>query len=678
MKDTATFMQRLRRGKIPPPTVRNFDPELWQQMSQIEDEDTATLARTGLWFHAALQARWNGLEALGLANAPVGVLSRHAAGIANLMQLRTDAMIAVESKELDMTAFPTGSMAHVMLGTGEAAASADMIRTSGIDTLGKLAAYIRSVVVRGTGASRLDRTIVERALRLLEDIYLLEYLWGCIAWCGWKMHQDGGHIRFAPPAPDPLGESFAIAEYRRELLFAEFCAIYGREWVADSSTLPAAWKVSVRKHHDHFRFEVLRVPAGTGNLPAGYVLRELIKGTELAPYLDDPLPKLGDPAISLGDLIAAWELLALAGEAIGRFILGKRSTDILAYAPTMRVADLDALFAPLGWPVSKRRAVIAFLTYERDAIDGLWSKPLLPIGGDRIVPALTPLICPNMMRTAELWVTQGTGEAFFNRRGNEAEMRLRSDIAAALRKRSWRASATVLSDAWEPKIDGVLRDIDLVIRIGTAVFIGELKFKKYPVSAAETGRHAEEFAHAAEQLDIRLSWLARNKATLAEKVGFAGDPATLTLHGFIVSGTAFGSGTLARDYPVIDRDALTFFFENDAFLVVAGAERADGYIGKASKPSLSLPLVEQNPSASFLAYLRDPLHVRYAEAGLSAKTRVNRLNASGETLEWLELFVDGALIGPRHADALAETLGKRWREQQDQAQAMLTCQASPG
>lgn len=677
MGDPAAFERRLRRGKIAPPTARNFDPEPWQQvLEQAESEQTRELARAGLWFHAALQARWASLEALDLANAPAGVLSRHAAGIANFMQLRTDAMIALESQQLDAASLPTGSMAHVKLGIGEGAATADMIRTSGIDTIGKLAGYVRSTVTRGRGNARLDKAALSQALPLFEDIYLLEYLWGRVAWCGWRMIPDGTHLRFDPPSPDPLGESFVVAEYRRELLFAEFGAVYAMEWRADRSALPPAWQVRARKRDDRFDFEVLPAMAGTGDLPAGYVLRELLKGTELAPYLDEPLQLPGDPAISLNDLVSAWELLALAAEALRSQILGKRPVgNDLAYAPSVRLTDLETLLVPLGWDAPKRKAAIGFFVYEGEAIDGLWSRPLLPIGGGRVVPVLTPLICPNMMRTAELWVTQGAGETLFTRRGNEAETRLRRDIAAALRDRPWRASASVLQEPWEPKIDRVPRDIDLVIRIGSAAFIGELKLKKYPVSAAEVGRHAEEFEHAAGQLDIRLAWLARNKALLAAKTGFGGDPESLTLHGFIISGTAFGSGTRAGGYPVIDRDALTFFFENDAFLIAAGADRADGYVGRALRPSLGLPLVEHDAAVSLLAYLGDPLHIRYAEAGLVAGTRLSHLKASGETLEWAEPFVDGALIGPLHADALAETLGARWRAQQDQAAALLAVSA---
>jgi hypothetical protein len=668
--DRAAFISQFRRGKIAPPTARNFDTAAWRAAldTGVDPEDAAFL-RAGLWFAEALQARWAAIQAVDLANISVGALSRHLAGVANLMQLRTDAMIVKATLAADPKTLPSGSVAHLKLGDdADQAATADMIRTSGVEALGKLAGYIRTVVADGKGNGGLEPAAVGRALKLCEDIYLLEFLWGHVAWCGWSMIQTHDGLRFVRPDPDPLGTSFVVAEYRRELLLAEFQHVYGMEWQAPDSRLPPAWRVETRKRDDRWVFSAKPLLPGRGPLPDGYVLGEVLKGTELEPYLDDPLPNLATPDISLRDLVTAWQLLSLAAEGLRNHLFKTRpSCQPLALAPTVRVTELEALLEPLGWKLSKRKAVITFLTYERQSLDGLWSKPFLPTGGGRVTPVLTPLICPNLLRTAELWLAEAAGETFFTRRGAESEARLQADVAKSLAQRPWRGLARVLQAAWEPKIDGVRRDIDLVVRVGATVFIGELKLKKYPASAAEIGRHAREFEHAAEQLDIRLAWLIHRKALLAEKTGFDGDPAILAIRGVIVSGTAFGSGGRAGGYPVIDRDALTFFFENDAFLVSAKARRENGYVGEALTPSLAVILVEHDPEAAFLAYVENPLHVRFYETGLVTGTRSNRLHLTGETLEWPEPSIDGARLRPDDSEAQAESLRVGWRHHQSEA-----------
>jgi hypothetical protein len=669
------LLHQVRRGKVAPPTARDFDPGLWRQaQSAAACPDDAAFIAAGLWFGDAVQTRWRLMPELGLEKMSAGVMSRHLAGVANLAQLRVDALTAQVRLGMEDDEIPDGSIAHVKLGAaGEKAATADMIRTSTLDTLGKFAGYIRTTVADAKGGAALDPAAVAAALALCEDIYLLEYLWGQVLWRDWRMTQEGQHLRFSPPAPDPWGRSFVVAEYRREQLFFEFYGVHALEWARAGSVLSPAWQVDVKRKDDRFRFSASPLWPGDGPLPTGYVLGQVLEDTELGPYLHDPLPNLTAPGITLHNLVQAWQILALAAEAIAARLNKKKPADPLAFAPVVRRSDLEGLLEVLGLTSAQRRALVDFLVWNRRAVDGLWSKPFLPVAEGRVTPVLTPLICPNLLRTAELWLTEAAGEAFFQKRGNQAEGRLQARVAAGLAQRRWGRSGKVVQEGWEPKIDGVRRDIDLVIRIGETVFVGEMKLKKYPVSAAEVGRHVQEFGHAAEQLDIRLSWLSRNLPLVAEKTGFEGDPRDLVLRGFVVSGTAFGSGVTAGAYPVIDVDELLFFFDNDAFLVAADVSARTGYAGTPLRPSLGLALVEDEPAAALLAFIEGPLHVRHAEAALASDVRINRLKASGQTLEWPEPFVDGGRLG-RDLDALAEAMRADWRARVADARRRLTPQ----
>lgn len=664
MVQSASFLSLLRKRKIPPPTARDFDLCQWEAALEAFGVADAPLIEAGIWFGRELQARWTQIEALGLEATSIGVLSRHVAGVANIMHLRSGAMLQVAAMKADPQTASAGSMAQMKIGDEGDASTADMMRTSVIDALGKFAGYVRTTVAKGAGTDRLDPEVFNKALPLFEDIYLLDYLWGRFAWCGWRMKASDGEIEFLRPEPDPVGDSFVVAEFRREMLLAEFYAIYAMEWSHAQSVLPPAWTVKVRKRDNLFSFSASQRKAGEGEVSSTYVLRQVLEATELAPYLDAALPRLGEPIISLNDLLTAWELLAMATDGLAEHFYAKSpQAPPLTFAPSLRLADLHRLLEPLGWSLEKRQAVIGFFVYEHQAFDGLWSKPLLPIGGGRVVPVLTPLSAPNLLRTAELWITEGAGEGFFTKRGTEAEAKLRSDIIEAMASRAWRGSARVLQSEWVPKIDGVKRDIDLAVRLGDTVFIGELKLKKYPVSAAEIGRHIDEFDHAADQLGIRLAWLNQNRPLLAQQMGFEGAPETLKLRGFVISGTAFGSGGRAGGFPVIDRDALLFFFEQDAFMVSATARRETGYEGEALKPSLALRLVDGDLAAAFLAYLRNPLHVRLIDTAVVVDRRVNKLKATGVTISWDEPHVDGAKLGPHRADGLAKRLGEFWRRQ---------------
>ncbi|WP_419756242.1 hypothetical protein [Brevundimonas sp.] len=664
MVQEKSFVDQVRRGRVASPTIRTFDANAWRTaLGRATGTADEPIIRAGLWFGEALQARWRSIEALDLRRMSLGALTREMAAVANLTHLRTIAMAEMAALELDRASLPSGSVAQVRLGAGESAATADMIRTSTIDTLGKMVAYVRGA----PAPSRRDRPVrsetLTTALTLFEDVYLLEYLWGHVLWCGWQVPTNGPVLRFLRPDPDPAGRSFIIGEFRREMLLAEFMGVYAMEWARLGTRLPGSWSVQTRDLGQGAAFQVRPLQPGEGPLPPTYALRALLRATELEPYIEEPLPNLDDPTISLDDLLKCWELLALAMDSLVQrsFAKGPKAPP-LTFAPTVRLADLEALLEPLGWTPQKRRAAIRHFVYEDTAPDGLWSKPLLPVGGGKVAPVFAPISCPNLLRTAELWLAEAAGERFFSRRGNEAEAKLRRRLDTGLKTRPWGQASMVLDAEWKPKIDGVGRDIDLVIRIDETVFIGEMKLKKHPVSAAEIGRHMLEFDHAAEQLDIRLKWLDQNRRRLAEQTRFDADPARLRLQGFVISGTAFGCGTQAGDYPIVDIDSLEFFFGEDAFLVTGQIGPESGYRGRADRPEQALALVQGDAATSFLAYLRHPLHVRHAEQALVTQIRRSRLRSTDHGLEWPEHHVDATQLGPATADVIAARLRAGWED----------------
>lgn len=666
MARTATFSDRVRKGDIPGPNIRTFDPAVWQlALHDAGQEGEMDLVRAGLWFGAELRKRWDALGPLGMCRMSTGALTRHIGGVANLMHLHSEALIQKAALEVDPTTLPSGSLAQRRLGDGPKAATADMIRTSSIDTMGKFAAFARSSTVAGGSAAAVSDGGLKAAGLLFEDIYLLEFLWGQVLWSGWRMHQESLRTRFTRPDPDSLGVSLTVSEFRRDQLFAEFYATFSLEWQRPGTTLPLAWKVQTRTVGSGISFRASRAGPGEVSLPATYALRELLSATELAPYIDEPLPLLGDPPISLNDLLLAWELLALAADGLCRALIRRgRKASVLGYAPTVRLSELETLLEPTGWSPAKRTAVIRFFVFEGPSLDGLWARPLLYVGSGRVVPVLTPLSCPNLLRSAELWITAGAGEQFFKRRGTEAEVKIRESLARSVSEGGLRVNTYVSRNDWAPKIAGAKRDIDLLLRIGHTVFVGEMKLKKHPVSAAEIGRHAAEFAHAADQLDIRLEWMRRNKTILAEQAGFDGDPEDLNLQGFVLTGTPFGSGTRAGSYPVVDIDSLEFFFQQQPFVVSAVGGPETGFRIRPTRLGHALALVESDPAASFLAWLRDPLHVRHAELALVKTTRPGRLTMTGHDLEWEEAHIDAEKLGPGNADSVAARLGQAWLARQ--------------
>ena len=665
------FTGMIREQRISGPTARDFDPEAWSASRAMfpprAGDDTVHAA--GLWFHRALAKRWSRVEELGFAALEPAFARTLIAVVANTDELKIETMLdEVRSEGPDSL---IGRGAFTKLGADPAtAATADMRRTSMIDTIGKAVSVVGTSSRGGESPFDIDETF--ETLALFRDIYLLEFLWSRVLWLDWSMATAEGEHRFLVPNPDLAGRSAAVAQWRREQIGAEFAATFSLEWAAVGSVLGPCWAVKTRQVPGGYTFAVSKVSPGEGALSASYVSLELLAAGELAPHLDRPLERVdGGERVSLRDVVLGWELLAQAADGIAKHLADasrRRSPERLAAQVT--VGALIKLLGHLGWSPRKSQAVIDFLTFNGKSPDGAWTKPLLSAGSRRLM-LLTPLTCGSLERIAELWASEGAGEVLFAERGSAFEVRLRKKLAASASERPWSSFCVVVQKEWKPRIAGAPRDIDLIVRIGSTVFVGEVKIKRHPNSAAEIGRLLREFEKAADQLDVRVAFLRANSAELAKRTGYRQAPEQLKVFGFILSGTAFGSGLEIKNYPVIDTDALSFFFDNDEFLTYATIDRASGYRGIAANPDSSIRLVDDDPEVCLAAYIRDPLHVRHAEIAIERTERGEQLYLNAERLRWVEHHVKESLLGSEAAREVAAQLRKLMRAGQRRARLEL-------
>lgn len=669
-------MAKVREGRVVPPTGRAFDPQEWaaERYSFPAGAEDDALYEAGLWLHAELAARWQQIEKLGFPVLDPSFSYQLLAMAANRDELAISAQLDEAIADPNEGMHFSGISAQRFGDHEDSVATADMRRTSLIDTLGKAIMSAGSRVRSDQPSFGVSE--VKEALDNFSDIYLLEFLWGRVLWLGWSLIGEGPPFQFAAPEPDHVAGAVAVADWRREQVAAEFAATYAMEWNAEGSVLRPSWEVRARAVPGTLTFRARKVSAGQGRLSPAAVTLEILKDGELGPYLDRPLPLIdGGTSLCLRDIVEGWELLSLAAsdaERLLRHAPEKGGPNRLSLA--LPINALTGLLSNLGWPRRKCLAVVDFLTFQGRSLDGAWTKPLLPFGTRRLM-LLTPLVHCNLLRVAELWAAEGAGEVLFAERGNEFEARLRASLSKNLVNRPWAKDATVVDSEWAPRIDKATRDVDLAFRIGKVVFIGEIKLKRYPNSAAEVGRYLREFEKAAGQLDIRLRYLSQNLAEVAQRTAYSGDPADLRVTGFILSGTPFGAGMSIGGYPVVDRDALEFFFGNDVFLTFASVDRASGYEGRPASPGTSIQLIDDDPAICMLGYLLDPLHVRHAEHGLQQFERRNLLKVTNEALYWPEVYIEPAQPNANAARAITKYLSTMKANAQRRAQAQLSLAA---
>ncbi|MFT8898363.1 MAG: hypothetical protein ABF968_15605 [Acetobacter sp.] len=624
-----------------PPTVRNFNPEKWsaERNAFPAGGRDDSLHAAGLWFYNELNRLWSQIATLGFPTLHPALAYSFIAMVANKneMQISKQFSAAIADSSIDT---PFYALAALRFGDSkEGATTADMRRTSLIDTLGK------AVSIAGS-SFQVEQPIfgneeMREVLDSFSDIYLLEFLWSRVLWFDWSLKRVGSSYQFTAPQLDRVAGAVVVAHWRHQMLVAEFISVYSLEWISQNSVLSSCWQVCARSKPGRLVFKAQKVRPGEGELSLAAIILDILEVEELGPYLDRSLPNVeGEEPICIRDIVEGWELLFLAANAAKRLLLqtpGKGGPDRLSLAIPIQV--LVNLLENLNWSRRKCIAVIDFLTFKGLSKDGVWTKPLLQVGKRRLM-LLTPLVSCNLLRVAELWAAEGAGEIFFAERGKEFEARLRNTLVKKLAERPWSDDAMVLETAWEPRIDRVCRDIDLLFRIGNAVFIGEIKIKRYPNSAPEVGRYLREFEKAADQLDIRLNYLRQNLQEVSKRTNYKGKLSDLRVVGFILSGTPFGSGMTVGNYPIIDSAALDFFFSNDVFLSMATLDRTSGYEQKPTTSGNSIELVNDDPAVCMLGYLIDPLHVRYAEYGLRSVERRHVLKVSGDLMLFPEAYIE--------------------------------------
>lgn len=210
-------------------------------------------------------------------------------------------------------------------------------------------------------------------------------------------------------------------------------------------------------------------------------------------------------------------------------------------------------------PLLKTNEIIEFLTFNGDNLRDLWCHPLIEIGPNKILPLITPLMDSIPLRLVEHWlVVMGIDVAS---KGFEFEDHIKSEINTAI------SHNKVIKDYDIGKIsnfsiNGTKEEIDLILRIGKTVIVGEVKCIVSVDSPISYYRTLKILEKASGQAIRKTEFVKVNLNAIFDKLGWAFDrESKYSVHPIVVNSNQMCSGISLFNVPICDNKILRILSE---------------------------------------------------------------------------------------------------------------------
>jgi hypothetical protein len=186
---------------------------------------------------------------------------------------------------------------------------------------------------------------------------------------------------------------------------------------------------------------------------------------------------------------------------------------------------------------------------------GFWPCPLLPDPeSDRRYVILAPLLVGSPVRRIETWLERGglSDSSGIQARGKPFEEYVRGEVTAALAHNHLLQDHAVLPHAIKRKKNG--EEIDLLVRVGAHLMVGEVKCFVAPSESVEKFNFLRAIDLAVDQVENKLAWVEANREEVAKRLG-VDDPEVarkLILHPVVILNQSFGFGLHRRSVDIVD------------------------------------------------------------------------------------------------------------------------------
>lgn len=459
-----------------------------------------------------------------------------------------------------------------------------------------------------------------RASQIVSIEHSLRQLWLNALWTGTTLFKDGEAL-VDTPRDRVLAERWFIFDQRQiMLMMAEHHIDAGASIVAGGKlppVVPAVPRTVIRME---------RPPSGNRKFITGRASgvkpeqrdhvseRNMLERLYTGLFMGETLPRSPGGQLTCRELSAAWwvltDLARLAANDLGSPWMADDNA-VGRFALTIERQNLVAVLSDcLSIGEDRAGGIVDWFTCDpadtsRIFARSFWSEPLLPEpGSERRHIVLAPLLVGSPVKRIEAWMERGgiSDSRGIKGRGKPFERHVRTALAEAVGGNELLTDAVVAEHGLKRKNNS--EEIDLLIRVGDVVIVGEVKCFVAPSEPIEKHNQLDNLAKATAQAENKRIWAEANRDVIAAVLGISdpGRTATLTIQPIVVLNHSFGIGLERDGVPIVDLHYLRLLLSSGSY---QGDTRFERGIGMAYQ------LVELYKSQSDLQarlddLLRDP------------------------------------------------------------------------
>lgn len=575
--------RQLKAKTLPHPTNAAFDYQAWRSAAMALEEAgerDKQLALAALQFGSELAS----LRETAIPRTTQGLnrprLVRLLAAIANqqYLTLQTKVRKELRARNRGVMFDMERSQGLVVEGAGGQELPPDDLITYMVDSLPHWLFHIWQVA----DDAPLDEpefpiNLAAYAFRVFSIEHSLRQLWLTALWLGTTLSKEGEAL-VDRPWDRELAERWFVWDQRQQtLITAELLIDAGAAIVAGKRlppVVPAIERTVIRitRPRSGRRVFVTGRASGAKAEQRNHVSeRDLLDRLYTGLFMDETLPKSPSGDLTCRELSRAWWILKdmaqLAAEelasawpgddaAIGRFALTVERDDLV-----------KVLCECLGITPERAGGIIDWFTCDpadtsRIFSKSVWSEPFLPQPGTgNLHIVLAPLLTASPVRRVEAWLERGgiSDSRGIKGRGKPFERHVRQVLAEVLAENELLTDAFVAEHGLKRK--GKSEEIDLLVRVGDVVLVGEVKCFVAPSEPLEKHNHLSNLDKATAQAENKRAWAEANRDRIGEALGVGADGlAALRIIPLVVINHAFGVGLERNGVPVVDLHYLRILF----------------------------------------------------------------------------------------------------------------------